>query len=190
MENLVRTFIAIEIHPDIQRYLGQIQSHLRETGADIKWVKPSNIHLTLKFLGEIPEDQVKNAQKILNDIVPSHPSYSLKLKQLGAFPKIDRPKIIWIGIEQGMDETMQLAKDIEESFFKEGFPKDDKPFSPHITLGRQRSSTNSYKLTSELKNYKIKEIQPHAIDSIILLESTLTPQGPIYTPLEKIFLKK
>lgn len=189
MEKLLRTFIAIEIPTEIQKILGQIQLQLKDTGADIKWVQPSHIHLTLKFLGEIPENKVPIVTKTLEKIIPSFSRFSIELKQLGAFPRIDQPKIIWIGIEKGRDETIKLANTLEEALFQEGFPKEERSFSPHLTLGRQRSTTHADKISKKIKDFQAHQELTPVIHSVVLFQSTLTPQGPIYSPLAKIFLK-
>ncbi|MFH1678513.1 MAG: RNA 2',3'-cyclic phosphodiesterase, partial [Candidatus Omnitrophota bacterium] len=93
----MRTFIAIELPEEIKNILGEIQDKLKQTRADVKWVQPQNIHLTLKFLGEINEDLVKKIASALNEIAQENSSFNLRLYELGAFPKIKYPRVIWIG---------------------------------------------------------------------------------------------
>lgn len=185
----MRTFIAIELPKEIKQSLANLQSDLKTTNADVKWVNPDNIHLTLKFLGEISDDKIDKITKIMQDISLSKPSFSIHLSNLGAFPSIRSPRVIWIGIEKGISETKELAKELEKKIEKIGIHRDNKGFSCHITLARVRSNLNRGLLAKKLEDLIGRPLNiPHPeipVTKITLFKSTLTPKGPIY---ESIYL--
>ncbi len=179
----MRAFIAIELPKEIRDSLGGIQEKLKVSGADVKWVQPQNIHLTLKFLGEINEERLSKINLILDTLAKDKKSFSIRLASLGAFPKIDYPRVIWTGIDEGESETKELARALEEKIEKIGIPKEDRPFSSHITIGRTRSNLGKDKLVAGLKNlqdYFAETPKEFTVNKITLFKSTLTPQGPIY----------
>ena len=136
----MRTFIAIELSEEIKATLAQVQSHLKYSGADVKWVEPTNIHLTMKFLGEIDEKTRENVQSILDEIAKTTKPFEISLKDVGAFPKIEFPRIIWVGLGKGAKESTELANNIDVALSTEiGFDKDTRDFVSHLTIGRVRS---------------------------------------------------
>ena len=188
----MRTFIAIELPKEIKDFLSRIQEQLKTSRAEVKWVEPKNIHLTLKFLGEIDNEKQNKITKIIEDVASAKKSFLLRLSSLGAFPKIDFPRVIWLGIDQGDKETKEIAKELEEKINKLGIPKEERPFSSHITIGRTRSSKNREKLVLALKtlgnNFGGKNLE-FLVNKVVLFKSTLTPSGPIYEILREIDLK-
>lgn len=183
----MRTFIAIEISEEIKNTLSQIESHLKYSGADVKWVKPEIIHLTLKFLGEIDEKKATEVNAVLDEIAKSVKAFEISLKDIGAFPKIEHPRVVWVGLDKGAAETAGIAVRIDEALSKIGFAKEERPFSPHLTIGRVRSPLNKDKLKEKMvsaaSKFDLLAVAPHRVTSIILFQSTLTPQGSIYTKL-------
>lgn len=188
MSAFIRTFIALELFSEIRQELSKIQGELKKSGADAKWVKPENIHLTLKFLGSTPSDKIETINQILLDISSRFPVFEMSLSQLGAFPKIESPRVIWIDIKEGKETLQTLVKEIEEKLSSLGFPPEDRPFQTHITLARIRSSLNRINLVNKLKGIPIPDLNQR-IDKITFLKSTLTPKGPIYEILKEIKLK-
>ncbi|MGD9015179.1 MAG: RNA 2',3'-cyclic phosphodiesterase [Candidatus Omnitrophota bacterium] len=184
----MRTFIAVELPEEIRTSLSNIQDELKQTRADVKWVKPENIHLTLKFLGEIEQDRVLKIQSILDQIASKKSGFNLYLSSLGAFPKLQYPRVIWIGVEN--DQPIQeIAETIEKELCKIGLPAETRPFSSHITLGRVRSGLNRKALIEKLEflNKNLCSPPPEfKVSGLTLFKSTLTEQGPIY---EAIFKK-
>jgi 2'-5' RNA ligase len=185
----MRTFIAIEISDDIKKMLDQIESHLKYAGADVKWVKPETIHLTLKFLGEINEEKCEEVKEALNSIAKYMKPFELTLKDMGAFPKIENPRVVWVGLGKGAAESAALASGIDDLLSKTGFAKEERPFSPHLTIGRVRSPMNKDKLKEKMSsassNFQLSAVPPHQVASVILFKSTLTPQSPIYTNIHE-----
>ena len=188
----MRSFIAIELPKEIKDTLAQIQETLKKQGADVKWVEPKNIHLTIKFLGEIDEQKLAKVISIMEEAVKDKNTFSLRIWSLGAFPKLDYPKVIWVGLKQGDRETKIIAEGLEEKITKLGIPKEKRSFSSHITLGRVKSNLNRLNLVTVLKNLEgslEKENLEFVATKITLFKSTLTPQGPIYDALKEINLK-
>lgn len=185
----MRAFIAIEISDEIKEALGRVEAHLKYAGADVKWVRPENIHLTLKFLGEISEEKTAEVKAVLDLIAGSTVPFEVTIKDVGAFPNIEGPRVIWVDLEKGVAQVIALAGAIDEALAKIGFTKDNRPFSPHLTIGRVRSSHNKSKLadkvSSTTSNSDLADVSAHQIKSVILFRSTLTPQGPIYTKLHE-----
>lgn len=184
----MRTFIAVEISDEISNALAQLEARLKYAGADVKWVRPENIHLTLKFLGEISEEKAKEVIAALDGIAKSAKSFELSVKEVGAFPKVDYPRVIWVGLEKGADESSELAAKVEDALAKIGFPKESRPFTAHLTIGRVRSSKNKDKLKEKILGKDSSQLLPvssHKVSSVILFQSTLTPSGSIYTKLHE-----
>ncbi len=181
----MRAFIAIELSNEIRDTLSQIQSHLKYAGADVKWVEKENIHLTLKFLGEISEEKAEEIKVALDDIGREIGPFELNLKELGVFPKIEFPRVIWVGLDKGAKESVFLAEKIEDALSKIGFQKDTRPFAAHLTIGRGRAPKNKEALKEKMESIQkqVTSNKKQVITSVILFQSTLTPKGPIYTKL-------
>ncbi|MCX5668276.1 MAG: RNA 2',3'-cyclic phosphodiesterase [Candidatus Omnitrophica bacterium] len=184
----MRTFIAIELSAEIKDSLAQIQSHLKYSGADVKWVEKDNIHLTLKFLGEISEEKLQQVIAALEIITRVIKPFEISIKDIGAFPNINYPRVIWVGLDKGTDESKSLAEKIVEELLKIGFQKEPRPFAPHLTIGRVRSPKNKEALKEKLQNYQLSAINYQLVSPIILFQSTLTPKGPTYTKLHETSL--
>jgi len=189
----MRAFIAIELLPEVKDSLSRLQNQLKESGADVKWVEPQNIHLTLKFLGERDDKKIEKVMQILDEVAKDKNPFQIHVSSLGAFPKTDSPRVIWVGIDKGDYETKTIAKELEEKIAKIGIPKENRPFSSHITIGRTRSPQNREKLVQNLRKLKDSlcgQNLEFAATKITLFKSTLTPKGPIYEVLKEANLKK
>lgn len=183
MEQSIRTFIAIELNEETHSELSSLLSALKESDADVKWVAPEAIHLTLKFLGYIDEAKVKEVQEILSEVVKNFKPFALSLKEIGAFPKLDYPRVIWAGVDEGKDEAELIAKELEDKLEKIGIPREDRELHPHLTLGRVKSQKNKDKLKSIIETTKFESSSKVNVDHLTLFKSQLTAKGPIYTPL-------
>ena len=187
----MRTFIAIALPPEVKETLGKLQDELKTAQADVKWVEPENIHLTLKFLGEIDEEQLQELSVILDGIGQKTKSFTLELAGIGAFPKIQFPRVIWVGATKGNEEAAKIAQVIEDESSKVGIPKEDRAFSSHITLGRVRSPLHLAQLTQRLmqllQGEQIK-CAPFTVRSVTLFKSALSPAEPRYERLKEVSL--
>ena len=184
MESL-RTFIAIHLTPEIQDILKKIQLDLKKTGADVKWVQPHNIHLTLKFLGDVSLDKIDELKKVIQKSIEGTKAFEFQITSIGAFPKVEAPRVVWVGVNQGKSQIKTLADSLEKSLETIGFAKEDRDFEAHITLGRVRSSLNRFALSKAIEQYPMPALPSQKAESIVLFKSTLTPQGPIYESLQE-----
>lgn len=188
MNQLIRSFIAIELSPSTQQNLALIQNHFKYLDVDVKWVRHSNIHVTLKFLGEISPEQVAMISDLLKSCFKDKAPFPIEINHIGAFPKIERPRVIWAGVGRNADQIIELADILENQLSLLHFKKDKEKFVPHLTIGRIRSPKNISKLSAAIQEYHLSPIQQQ-IEKIIFFKSTLTPQGPIYEALKEIMLK-
>lgn len=179
----MRLFIAVELSKEIKKELTALEEKLKSSAADVKWVKPDNIHLTLKFLGETKEEQIEPIKKILNGLAEKFKVFKTEITGLGSFPSLKSPRVIWIGLNN-ISVILEMVKLLEEELDKLGFPKEKRDFQPHLTLGRVRSPKNIDILKETLaKNLDFKAGVLEVRD-VFLIESKLTPSGPIYTTLQ------
>ena len=183
----MRTFIAIELPNGIKNQIGQVQAPLKETKAFVSWVKPGNIHVTLKFLGEVPEEKIDQVFSATEKAVEGAKRFTMSLKGMGAFPDFRRPRVIWVGAGSGTEELSQIANKIEEEMEKIGFPREKRGFSPHFTIGRVKSPKNIEKLMELVKSsdFQTEKIE---VNEVVVMKSQLHPAGAIYTPLRKELL--
>jgi len=186
MTESIRAFIAVEIDRDTQSALGTVATQIQKTSSLIvKWTPNRNIHLTLKFLGEVETWELGSIQQLLRDVANQFRSFSANITQLGAFPSLGNPRVIWIGLD-APSPLFQLARAIEVSTRNLGFSTDDKPFIPHLTLGRvhptiTREQQND--LSKGLRSIPIPIFKPIQIQSITLFQSILKPGGSEYYTL-------
>lgn len=173
-----RGFIAIDI-PTFSKLL-EFENKIRNTGADIKLVEPKNIHITLKFLGDMSEGQIDKIQDVIKESVKGIEPFEIKFSDTGVFPNQDYMKVIWIGI-QNTDPIIKIANSINEKITMMGFKKDKRPFSAHLTIGRVKTAKNKEKIKQVLKKYQKMDFFSYNVESIKLKKSVLTPNGPIYS---------
>ena len=180
----MRIFIAIELDKEIKKALSKIQDELKTTLVDVKWVEPENIHLTLKFLGEVEENKITKISQILKALSSQSEPFTIALCELGAFPNFKYPRVVWIGVSEGKTEFLKLAELIEDSLAQLKFPKEKRGVSAHFTLGRFRSNKNTDALSEKLNTIQVPRLK-QKIKSISLFKSTLTPKGPLYEKISE-----
>jgi RNA 2',3'-cyclic 3'-phosphodiesterase len=178
LAGLVRAFVALEIPGDVVDSLLQAQKELEATGADIKFVERDNLHLNLKFLGEIRDAEVSEAKSRLGRLALK--GGDVTVRGVGAFPTSARPRVVWAGIAPE-DEPLviSIARGVISALEGIG-ERDDRPFRPHITLARVRSGRNMHELAEALRQIVGMEFGTVGLREIKLKSSTLTPNGPIY----------
>jgi 2'-5' RNA ligase len=170
MDEKIRCFIAIELSQEIRQVLGRIEDELQGTISGVKWVKPDNIHLTLKFIGSIEEEKVD------------------ELSSAGAFPSPGRPRVIWIGIEEGKEESSRLANLVEEKIAPLGIEKESRAFHPHLTLARVKFLKDKSSVENAFAHLKVPQTEMTAL-KVTLFQSTLAREGAIYTVLHEADFK-
>jgi len=181
----MRTFIAIPIPEECQRMLGKLQDNLRACRADVRYVKPVSIHLTLKFLGEVDPEIVPELATSLENAIQTQDGFNLLLGGLGCFPNHRSPRIIWCGIEAETENLLRLQQQVEATCEAHGFPAEDRVFHPHLTLGRVKGKRNLQALSDCIKMGSDLECRLR-VDHFNIYQSTLKPQGAVYTVLKTI----
>ena len=182
----MRCFIAIDIDEQIRKALANLQDELQGKAdikkSDAKWVNPETIHLTLKFLGEIKDEQVVDVCNITGDVASRHESFELDVESVGHFGGRSA-RVLWVGTGQNSDKLLQLQEDLELQLDLAGWPMETRKFSGHLTLCRIRNSKAGVKLAQITERYKDFKLGTVPADSLSVYQSQLTPKGPIYTVL-------
>jgi len=179
----IRAFIAIELSPEIQSKLVALQNKLRESGAWVKWVEPENIHLTLKFLGYVSKSQLKSIFEAVCESIEGIAPFPLSFSGLGAFPKLENPRVVWVGVGEGREMLSRINRNLEGILKRNGFPAEDREYHPHLTLGRAKSSQNKDQLTEVVKSEKEGFVGSMEAKEITIMQSILKPGGPEYKSL-------
>ena len=182
----MRCFIAIDIDEQIRKAIAKLQDELRGKAdikrSDVKWVNPETIHLTLKFLGEIKDEQAVDVCNITGDVASRHKSFELDIESVGHFGGRSA-RILWVGTGQNSDKLLQLQEDLEQQLDLAGWPREARKFSGHLTLCRIRNARAGIKLAQMVSEYKDFKLGTMPADSVSVYQSQLTPEGPIYTVL-------
>jgi 2'-5' RNA ligase len=185
----MRVFIAIEIENEIRERLARAQECLKAVGG-VKWVEPKNLHLTLKFLGEVDQGMISRLANELRSAIAGLAGFTIGLGGAGAFPDERRPRVIWVGVEEGVEALFALAQKVEAVCQKLGFEPENRPFSAHLTLGRARGIISVSALESSLQELSGQTFGRQRVDHIAIVQSTLTKSGPIYRPLHRLPLQE
>lgn len=167
--------------------IDRIIAAFRQLNANIRWVKAANLHLTLRFLGNIPEESVPALADSIRSNTDGFGPFDLALSGLGAFPNLRRPRVIWVGSGPGTDRLKELAAKVEQAAVDSGFGKGDKPFSSHLTIGRVKFPKGLEQLSTLIEKTGY-ESPPFGVKEVVIFKSDLSPAGPKYTRLETISL--
>lgn len=179
--SVVRTFISIEISQSIKERIGRLQETLREIEAHVSWTKPSNIHLTLKFLGGVEATRVDAVCKALERAAGGIGPFEIEVSGAGCFPSPRSPRVLWVGFSVVPEPLEQLYASIEDKLAREGFPREKRKFSPHLTIGRVRTPHNAARIADELIAVGFTS-ETFTVAEVIVMRSDLKPTGSIYTP--------
>lgn len=183
---LHRAFIAVELDAGLRGAVADLQERMRTSGARLRWVKPHNVHFTLRFLGEIPAAQLARAVVAVRETALAATAFAVTIAGLGAFPNFERPQVIWLGSREGADALERLAAALEASLARQGFAPESRPFRPHLTLGRAKDDRQWGDLVRALHQFRDQEIGRQEVRAITVMESRLTPDGPVYTAREQV----
>jgi len=188
----IRSFIAIELPPEVRQALSRFQEKLKAGGRNVKWVAPGNMHLTLQFLGNI---DAKSTDRIISAIEQGaggvHP-FRIDISGTGVFPDSRRVRVVWVGLAGELENLSRLQKNIGEKLAPLGFPPENRPFTPHLTLGRVRDDCRPEERASLgqlIERTAFSGKYTVDVKSVNLMKSQLTREGPIYTRLGSITLK-
>ncbi len=180
----MRLFVAVHLTPAVHEALARVQERLRRTDADVSWVKPGNLHATLKFLGEVEPARVDRIRTALGDAVQPHRPFTAVVAGIGNFGG-RVPRVIWVGIDEGANALTALAQDVDSACARIGFPKEKRGFTAHLTLGRVRSPRNIERLLAGIRDEPTGPLGDVPIRAVALMQSQLNPQGSIYTELAR-----
>lgn len=182
----IRAFLAIDIDDDLKPKINKVIKEFKTIDTKINYVDLMNLHLTLKFFGEIDTEGLDLLENAISNVVSEFEPFNIHIRGCGAFPNNNHIKVIWLGIE---DDTVirQLHDKLDEEFKRLGFDKDRK-FSTHLTVGRMKSAKNKNKVKSVIESNTGIDIGEMEVNNIILKKSTLKPSGPIYEDLKEFNL--
>ena len=185
MAGSIRSFLAIDIDNDeILSRVASVQETLKSSGGDLKLVEFQNIHVTMQFLGDIDQHMVEKISHQMESLTFS--PFKIEVEGVGVFPTIKRPRVIWVGVQQGRDAVSQVYDQLERSLTRLGFAKNQRKYSPHITLARVRSGRNRAELIRCLQQVADFTFGSFTVDCVRLKKSVLTPQGPRYSTLKEV----
>jgi RNA 2',3'-cyclic 3'-phosphodiesterase len=184
----MRSFIAIDLPPVIKEAIKGVVRELSPGSSGIRWVPVENIHLTIKFLGEVKEDLVPMVEKQLRASAERHQAFTITIKGAGAFPNLRSPNVLWIGIEAS-DALSSLFRDIDAGMSGLGFELETRRFSPHLTIGRITDKNGTEPAIRGLSTYKDTVFGTIGVQEIRLMKSVLKPSGAEYSSAADIRLK-
>jgi 2'-5' RNA ligase len=191
----IRTFVAIELTDDLLKSLSRLQERLeRQTphGA-VRWVRPEGVHLTLKFLGDVPTTRVPRIAEAVASACRGGAPFSFDVAGLGCFPNPSRPRVLWVGVEEPTGALARLHKALERELAGIGFAPERRPFKPHLTLGRVRRKVNRSdrgRLGALVAESDVGRLGGMTVASVSLIRSDLRPTGAVYTELARATLQK
>jgi 2'-5' RNA ligase len=180
----MRTFIAIEVPEEIKTAIAALQDDLRRARAEVSWTKPENIHLTLKFLGEIDEQLVSQVAQACLEAAQNAAPFTLSLSGTGVFPNARQPRVLWAGLSDEDEQARRLQSQLDERLAALGFEREARAFHPHLTIGRIKSPKGAQTLLARAIAYHLPALSFLARE-IVLFRSQLHPAGAHYTPLSK-----
>ncbi len=182
----MRCFIAIDIDERLRQAIGDLQRRLAEKAdfrkSDVKWVEPEAMHLTLKFLGEVKDEQIVEVCNAVRDAAARNRSFELDIESVGYFGG-SSAKVLWVGTGRGSSDLCRLQEDIEQQLSAGGWPKETRSFSGHLTLCRVKNPKAGVKLAKISEDYKELNLGTISADSVAVYQSLLKPTGPVYTVL-------
>ena len=177
-----RTFLAIDIKPDIKKEISKTIKEFKEINPNIKYVNPENIHITLKFFGNLNDEKIEEIKTIINKVTTNYEPFKIDINGMGAFPNTNHIKVIWIGIKEN-PILESLQETLDKEFSKIGFKKEEN-YKTHLTIGRMKTAKGKKQIQEKIEENKNIQISELKIETLHLKKSTLTPKGPIYEDIE------
>jgi 2'-5' RNA ligase len=186
-ETPIRAFIAVELPETVKRELAAVQQRLAVApAADIKWVPPQDIHLTLKFLGWVAPNRIDDIKSAISEAVKPFAPFELGLSGLGGFPNLRRLNVVWCGLTGDLSRLVELQQAVEKYVSPLGYPTENRAFSPHLTLARLREDATPgarQMLAAKIAETKYQSDLSIPVDSVSLMQSRLLPTGAVYNCL-------
>jgi 2'-5' RNA ligase len=185
----IRTFIAVEISEEQRNSARRLIQRLSVAGQSYRWVDPENLHLTLSFLGDVPETEINQVCAVTEKAVAKISSFQFCVAGAGAFPDSIRPRVIWAGVNEGTDEFIKLQAAIQNQLSTLGFTADRRQYRPHLTLGRlKRAGRFDAELSELIEKHAEFDLGTNFADAVVIFSSFLDRSGPTYTPISTIEL--
>ena len=184
--NGIRSFISIEIPRPIREQMVHVSEPLKKVRGKFNWSSTNNLHITLKFLGDCTRGRLESISKRLAEIASRHNPFEMTFGGVGVFPSHSAPRIVWVGVKDGLERLVNLSKDVADSMEEIGFKKESRPFRPHITLARVKHLSSRNELKSAIEALPQVEIDSMTADHIFLMRSQLRARGAVYTVIERL----
>jgi len=185
----MRLFIAIEIPPLVKQEMAALQDQLRHTDVDAAWVRPEGMHLTLKFLGDVPETRSNAIMDALVYAAQGRGGFRMEISGVGTFPHTGNPRVVWVGVQGDADMLRDAQTSVEGQMLNLGFAREDRDFFPHLTLGRIRQVRSRSAWKNAFDKLKDIRLSGFHVDSISLMQSELHSSGAVYTEIGRVLLK-
>jgi len=185
MPQTIRTFIAFELPPAVISLLDKVQQDLERLKIRARWVRPANIHLTLKFLGDINPDHIDKIGLAMAGAAGDFSPVTLSVRGIGVFPGIKRPRVIWVGLGGDIRSLLAFQSRLEEKLAGAEFPKDKRSFKAHLTLGRIKQAANPAVIRQMISEYASLNSDKFICDQVFLFKSDLQPSGAVYSKLKQ-----
>jgi 2'-5' RNA ligase len=181
----MRTFLAVEVSDAVRSQAAELISELARDAPGVRWVAPENLHLTVKFFGEVSDDDVSKICTAVGGAVSPLSEFDCECVGVGAFPRIEHPRTIWVGLNDDEKRLTGLQKTIERSLGKFRFPREKRAFHPHLTLGRVRDGRGIQGLSHSLRERAERSLGTFVVSEVTYFSSQLRPRGPTYTALAR-----
>lgn len=188
MSRPLRLFLALDLPDEVRESIARAQRSLKATGADVRWVRPGSIHLTLKFLGPVEERLVDGLVRTVEKVAAGSPPLELYPAGAGVFPRPKSPRVVWLGLAGDLEPLIELAKGLNAALEPLGFEPEKRKFNPHLTLGRVKSGRNRLGLIDQVLELRGFKGPPFTARELILFKSDLHPSGAVYTALKEFSL--
>ncbi len=185
----IRTFFAVNLSSKIRANASRLIDKMVVTGADYNWVAEANLHITLNFVGDVPENEVTDLCIDFRKTLEGSHRFMIAISGIGAFPNLDAPRTIWLGITEGAEELTELNRRLADLLARWRFSKDRNEFHPHLTLGRlRRGGRWNQSLTELLEKHRFHDSGMCSIEEVVVNSSYLERSGPTYTPMTRVKL--
>ncbi len=185
---VMRLFIAIELPEDIKQAIAKVQEQLRSSGASANWTRPEGIHLTLKFLGEVPDAKVQEIMAAISGAAQGTGKLDLKVAGAGAFPNVKAPRVLWLGLSGDLEKLTVLQAAVEDAMERAGFEREERKFSPHLTLARVKFLKPRDNWAAMIGGIRNADLGGFTADRVSLMKSELRRDGAVYAEVGRVEL--
>jgi RNA 2',3'-cyclic 3'-phosphodiesterase len=188
-KNKIRTFIAVPLPDLLKQDVDKLIVGFKPLADGISWVRAANLHFTLRFLGDIEKNSIPALKQSIESHLSGISQFKIRLAGLGCFPNLNRPRVVWVAAAGDIEQMKELAGKVETACRESDYGSADKPFAPHLTIGRVKFPSGLDELIGNIKTVKF-ETDSFTVEKVIIYKSDLTPRGPIYTVMGEVVLSK